>query len=130
MGIFEDFPRFDMHENLMQLSKFLFNGEGEVTENVAIHQSDPVSCGVFVCRALEKLYQGKPVHKALYFNPSQESIADTRRRIGDTFTEIMEKRYPPIREHGQVIISDFFEKPKQPVQKDGISKDFDGWVWE
>lgn len=128
MGLFEDNPSFDMHKNLMQLSEYLFKSEGEVTENITALQTDPVNCGVFVCRALERLYQGKSVHEALNYNSAKESISETRKRIGLTYMRTMQKKYPPTFKLN--ILPNYYEKPSEPLQDTKITSDAEGWTWD
>lgn len=85
LGLFEDNKEFNMHENLVQLAKALFGQKSdqvEVIENIAVHQTDPVNCGVFICRVLKRLYKGMSIPEALTYDQSQESISDTRKRMG------------------------------------------------
>lgn len=109
-GLFVDNPYFNLHKNLLKLANVLFKKEhifknkahekeedvpqGEVLEFVSCppHQNDPVSCGVFVCRALERLYQGKSPKEALYFDSSNEIITDTRKRMGLAYMQAMQEQ--------------------------------------
>lgn len=91
-GIFRDDPYFNMHKNLVALARSLFNKSvSEVIENVAIHQMDPINCGVFVCRAIERLYQGMSVSEALNYNPKEELIRDARKRMGIAFMQAIQE---------------------------------------
>lgn len=92
MGMFRDKPQFNMHKNLVQLASMLFKKCGEVIENVAIHQTDPVNCGVYVCKALERLYQGMSVPEALSYNPLEESISDARKRMGIAYMQAKQEK--------------------------------------
>lgn len=109
-GLFVDDPHFNLHKNLFKLANVLFKKEkisknkahgkeedvpqGEVLEFVSCPspQNDPVSCGVFVCRALERLYQGKTPKKSLYYDSSNEIIADTRKRMGLAYMQAMQEQ--------------------------------------
>lgn len=92
IGMFRDKPYFNMHKNLVQLASMLFKKAGEVIENIAVHQTDPVNCGVFVCKALERLYQGMSVSEALNYNPQEESITDARKRMGIAYMQAKQEK--------------------------------------
>ncbi|MBA3815550.1 MAG: hypothetical protein H0X29_03350 [Parachlamydiaceae bacterium] len=92
LELFEDHLKFNMHENLVLLAETLFKDcESEIIENVAMHQSDPVSCGVFVSFAVEKILQGKSIPEALNYNPLEETITDARKRMGLAYMRAMQE---------------------------------------
>ena len=91
LGIFKDDLDFNMHNNLVQLAKELFQNEDviQITENLSIHQIDPFNCGTLICRVLKGLYEGKSVEEAFMFNPLVDSPSQFKIEAGHQFLQAL-----------------------------------------